>query len=200
MNARTIRSWVEEGILPSPTKGRGASYPPETLERLLAAQNLKEDLKLSLGEIRHHLSTLSVEDIARIAAGDIELVERRRKSSAAEYIRNEMRSEMRPAKEEFASSFRYDPSDDIERIAMLLKSQGTFVDRNAIREVLRVARSALGSLRIERKARAEPFWQIEVNPGVVLSIRGELSRGQIAEYERIADMLRVWLTENRPIY
>ena len=200
MNARTIRSWVEEGILPAPSKGRGASYPPETLDRLLAAQKLKDDLKLGLGEIRHRLSSLSLQDISELAAGDYTKVENSTRGSASDYIRSEMRSEVRSDFAENSSSFAYDPADDVERIALLLKRQGTAIDPQAIRDVLNVARSALGNLRIERKARAEPYWQIEVNPDIVLSVRGEISRNQIVQYERIADMLRVWLTENRPIY
>ena len=43
IEARTIRSWVAQGLLPAPiTRGPAARYPVETLERVLAIRAMRD--------------------------------------------------------------------------------------------------------------------------------------------------------------
>src|SRR5438067_1128044 len=67
---RTIRYYVEQGLLPAPEYGRPAEYTDEHLQRLDLIRRLK-DQYLPLEEIRDILSRLSldqVEELARQAA------------------------------------------------------------------------------------------------------------------------------------
>ena len=52
VEARTLRSWVSEGLLSPPFKaGRGARYPASNADRALAVRALKDLHGLSLAEI-----------------------------------------------------------------------------------------------------------------------------------------------------
>ena len=43
LQPRTIRSWVAQGLLPGPlSRGPGARYPVDQLERILAIRTMKE--------------------------------------------------------------------------------------------------------------------------------------------------------------
>ena len=73
---RTIRYYVELGLLPPPeSSGRGASYGPEHLARLEAIKSLQE-ARLSLDEIRDHLADDASSDATPEAA----------RASAAQYL------------------------------------------------------------------------------------------------------------------
>jgi DNA-binding transcriptional MerR regulator len=68
---RTIRSYVERGLLPGPeTLGRGARYPAEALDRLRVMQLLRDaNRDLTLDQIRVLLQSLSPALVADIASG-----------------------------------------------------------------------------------------------------------------------------------
>jgi DNA-binding transcriptional MerR regulator len=57
VSRRTVRFYVQEGLLPAPRGvGRGDHYGPEHVERLLAVKRLQEE-GLSLEEIRRSLAS-----------------------------------------------------------------------------------------------------------------------------------------------
>ena len=68
---RTIRSYVERGIIPGPESlGRGAWYPRESLERLQVFQLLRDaNRDLSVDQIRLLMQGLTPGVIADLAAG-----------------------------------------------------------------------------------------------------------------------------------
>ena len=52
VEARTLRSWVSDGLLSPPLKGgRGARYPASNVDRALAVRALKDLHGLSMSEI-----------------------------------------------------------------------------------------------------------------------------------------------------
>jgi DNA-binding transcriptional MerR regulator len=71
LEPRTIRSYVEKGLLPGPDSlGRGARYPREALDRLRVLMRLRDaDRGLSLEQIRVLLQGLSPARLHAIAAG-----------------------------------------------------------------------------------------------------------------------------------
>ena len=63
---RTLRYYIQEGLLPGPdTRGKYASYSQEHLDNLTLIMRLK-DLHLPLKEIRHLLENASPEDISQL--------------------------------------------------------------------------------------------------------------------------------------
>ena len=71
---RTIRSYIQTGLLPRPSSsGRGAFYGIEHLNRLKAMRVLREQEHLSLDEVRAFFLTSSEQEIASKAASLISL-------------------------------------------------------------------------------------------------------------------------------
>ncbi len=63
MPARTIRFYIAEGLLPGPgTRGKGALYGDDHLQRLLLIRQLTEQ-RLPLAEVRRRLIDLSPSDV-----------------------------------------------------------------------------------------------------------------------------------------
>jgi DNA-binding transcriptional MerR regulator len=105
VTTRTIRYYVEQGVLPPPGHGRPAEYTDEHLERLALIRRLKEQY-LPLEEIRDTMQRLSLEEVAQLleqyAPPTQEVAERQKLDSAADYIagvlgRGAAREEMKRA-------------------------------------------------------------------------------------------------------
>src|SRR5881296_1682467 len=73
IEARTIRSYIERGLLPgSDTRGRGATYSAEHLSRLQVIQALRRARpNIGLNDIRILLQQLKPEQIHNLAGGSI---------------------------------------------------------------------------------------------------------------------------------
>lgn len=177
MEPRTVRSWVQDGVVPGPlSMGPKAAYPPEAMGRLLAAKHLKETTRMTLSEIRRRLVTLSVEEINAIASGKKGY---EGPGTAAEYL-----SLLEEPSHNFASSSEPDDFDDAPRRAFQRASgvKGKHSSFNS------------GEERVPSRARAEPWSKIEVTPDVFLEIRGPLDPRSKRRYERLVDLVRDWLT------
>jgi DNA-binding transcriptional MerR regulator len=89
---RTIRSYIQSGIIQRPSSsGRGAYYGDEHLDRLKAMRVLRERERKSLDEVRGFFLTSSDVEIAAKAAELLDLPvlepeERGSESSAADYL------------------------------------------------------------------------------------------------------------------
>src|SRR5437667_7022069 len=73
IEARTVRSYIERGLLPgADARGRAASYSKEHLSRLQVIRSLRRARpNIGLSEIRIFLQNLSPEQIERLADGEI---------------------------------------------------------------------------------------------------------------------------------
>ena len=176
MLPRTIRSYIEQGLLRGPeTGGRGARYARYHLDRLKAIKVLKDLRGLSIAEVRSRLLAMTAEEIATLASGtgppalSSALVQS--SNSALEYLQlvkarvpgRAMRNEPRAV-----------PSAGPTPVDLLL---GRLDNLTAGQKVL-------------RKARGEPWFRIEVTPDVEIQVRGRQAADQLARWERIADHLR----------
>ncbi len=66
LTLRTLRFYIQEGILPGPdTHGKNARYSREHLDRLELIQRLK-DLRLPLQEIKQILDNMTSEEISKV--------------------------------------------------------------------------------------------------------------------------------------
>jgi DNA-binding transcriptional MerR regulator len=83
VSQRTVRYYIQQGLLPSPeARGPGAHYGPEHLDRLHLIRRLQRE-HLPLAEIRRRLEALSAKEIRALLAKKPE----RPKEDAAAYVR-----------------------------------------------------------------------------------------------------------------
>jgi DNA-binding transcriptional MerR regulator len=207
MEPRTIRSWIAEGIIPGPeVPGRNATYPVAALDRLLAAVMLRRG-GASLPEIRHELAALDPAQIQILAEQSAELSIRSGPTSAADYLRQNAGafSESRQMLQEptmivsnmESRSFSGKDSADrsIEIAERLAQSLGGSLDRRDLGQAIALLERAFGGrLTIPSKARARDVVRISINPAVTLEVEGPLSSDQRRNYERVADIVREYLT------
>lgn len=182
---RTIRSFIEQGLMRGPDKmGRYAQYSQDHLVRLLAIKNMKEMDGFSTGVIRTRLLTMSQDEVGQVAVSPDENFSAST-TSATDYLKSirggsGSGSVLKPvsAKEEA-------PPED---------KKGT--SRNAI-ELLLLEFSNLSKGRsVRNKASAETWHRISVTPDVEISVRGLEDETDIARLTRIADHLREFILGN----
>ena len=74
VTTRTIRYYVEQGVLPPPERGRPAEYTEEHVARLALVKRLKEQY-LPLEEIRDTMPTRVVALLCRLFVSQLEIKE-----------------------------------------------------------------------------------------------------------------------------
>ncbi len=88
VTTRTIRYYVEQGVLPPPERGRPAEYTDEHIKLLDLVRRLKEQY-LPLEEIRDMLQRLTPQQLEEFLGGagsQLQLQQEQPESSAADYI------------------------------------------------------------------------------------------------------------------
>ena len=180
VEARTIRSWVAQGLLPAPlNRGPAARYPAETLERILAICAMRETLGMPMAEIRKELLVASPDKIeayalkAQSAGQSRPTTSAPDPASALDYIGT--------LRAQFASTpARVDPGP-APTPAIRPPAHGFEALENRLGE---------GRRRPLRKSLAETWLHIPVTPDVSLSVRGPLEAEQQVRLERCADYIR----------
>lgn len=163
---RTIRSYIEKGLLPNAeTKGRGATYTAEHLDRLKVIQFLRRARPGdTLNDIRLHLQKLSPHQITALAAGSI--------SAGILDSNNEAHEKEEEEDDDFREVVQAPPPaqlTEIERLVVALKKMGGH---------------AQGTLR------AESWHRIAVTEDIELSVRAEFGPDQLAVFRELALILR----------
>lgn len=91
VTTRTIRYYVEQGVLPPPGYGRPAEYTEEHVQRLALIKKLKEQY-LPLDEIRDTLQRLSLTEVEQLVnetpIPTQEIAQQQKLESASEYLNN----------------------------------------------------------------------------------------------------------------
>jgi DNA-binding transcriptional MerR regulator len=84
VEARTIRNYIENGLLKGPSSmGRGARYEEEDRERLILIRDLRDRERLTLKEIRHRMASLGAVERAAMASAIAERGEAKRSGGSA---------------------------------------------------------------------------------------------------------------------
>lgn len=204
VEARTLRSWVSEGLLAPPFKpGRGARYPASNAERALAVRALKDLHGLSLSEIGRRFMMATEDEIRKWAleSGPTTAPS----GTARDYLRRiqaQSAAEEPPARsfDSFAkgqssmeasfeprfskpsmSSFRKTRSD--ERQAELASLERLIFQLEKVLEA-----------PAPRRSRGAIWTRISVTPDLELSVRGELEPRERVLFEQLADQFRAILT------
>ncbi|MFM8291508.1 MAG: MerR family transcriptional regulator [Planctomycetia bacterium] len=194
---RTIRSYVEKGVIPGPdTLGRGARYPRETLARLQVLQLLRDaNRALTLDQIRVLLQRLGPSQLAAIAAGSLRIgavidtdaagVTPHPKTAAMDYLRTLRHASLETPSVPLQSPDTWNlgqPPSDHDDLSVL---------ENAARALAALA----GGSSSSRSTRGERWYRISLTPDIELSVRGEFDTEQLAQLHRIGDSLRTLLTK-----
>ncbi len=200
LEPRTIRSYVERGILPGPqSMGRGARYPRESLDRLRVL-NLIRDAKrdVSLDKIRLLLQQLSPGQIRDLAEGKVRIgalvdtdeptSQPPERSAALEYLHRIGVSS--PARQVAAPLFQSDAVNS----PVWPADPGLSEEVSRLEQVATALAGLVGRTSSSRPVRGERWYRIPLTPDIELAVRGEFEAEQIAQLHRIGDALRVLLT------
>jgi DNA-binding transcriptional MerR regulator len=186
IEARTIRSYIERGLLQGPdARGRGASYSQEHLDRLRVILILRRARPtIQLNEIRRFLQQMSPQQISEFCSGSL----RATASALAETIDEGEKPDALRAVGHFlsqpeemdaatAESPRLDeqlPSDELTGPERLLQ---------ALRKVVRPGLAA-------STPKLDAWVSLAVTEDLQLAVRAEVAAGQMAVFREVADLLR----------
>ena len=201
INPRTIRSYIQQGLLRGPDSlGRNARYSDYHLKRLRVIRQLKEEHNLPLSEIRRLVTMAGPDEDIQIQLvatsglpepcetepfidADTEQAEQEAPSSALDYVRarraliqgarlEEDHSTPAAPRPTKRSAARDDASaSPLEALLTRLRDQG-----------------ALG--RVPRRTRGEEWVRLEVTPDIEIHVRGQLDGEQLRDFEQLADLMR----------
>lgn len=225
---RTLRSYVEKGLLPGPESlGRGARYPREALDRLRVMQLLRDakpDLSLDqIGLLLQSLTPFQLREVAegrqRIAGVVDTDAGRPGADNALTYLRT-LRSRqpgafgrtpvfgVRPPEPAGATAAGTGMAQPEPPAAPQPNGPGPgaepplhLTDLDQLGVLAQAAR-ALAELTnlapAARSSRGTPWYRIQITPFLELHARGEHDPEQLAHLHRIGDALRILLTKGSP--
>jgi DNA-binding transcriptional MerR regulator len=205
VEARTLRSWVSEGLLAPPFKpGRGARYPASNADRALAIRALKDLHGLSFSEIGRRFIMATEEQIRgwALEAGPTTAA----KGSARDYLSQIKARSGRPQKR--SADFYQDrssmaapeqasfeprfirPTSEARRPSSAFERQA---DLASIERLILELEKVLNA-PAPRRSRGSIWTRISVTPDLELSIRGDLEPRERVLFEQLADQFRAILT------
>ncbi|GAN76149.1 helix-turn-helix domain-containing protein [Acidisphaera rubrifaciens] len=198
VEARTIRSWVAQGLLPAPlTRGPAARYPAETLDRVLAIRAMRDLHGLSLADIRKELLVATPDRI-------------RAHADAARAAAPGMTPDTTPGTPPLWPAPATGGPPAATRVFRHMSSARDYIDGIRARSMAGTPvrepvppdappaqgfhalerRLASGRHAPARKARTEQWLRIPITPDVELSVRAPLDPAESARLERCADLIR----------
>ena len=185
---RTIRSYVQQGLVPGPNSlGRGARYSVGALDRLFAIKAFREVDGISMEEIRARFLTLSRREIAEKAdpyRHSIRPDSESSGSNALDYLDN-LRNAMGgnwAGEDRTRSATRPSQQSNLTRSA---DDNDTPIDR-ALTRLVALAQG----INSKRTAKADPWIRFPINADVEIHVRGTAVGGDTSKYELLADYIR----------
>jgi DNA-binding transcriptional MerR regulator len=206
VEARTLRSWVSEGLLAPPFKpGRGARYPASNAVRALAVRALKDLHGLSLSEIGRRFMMATEDQIREWAleAGPTSASS----GLARDYIRQiQARSaSAEPAQRSMDFPGKKIPSSASERPSFeaglgkpsvpsyrMPRSEEREAELAGIERLILQLEKVLEA-PAPRRSRGAVWTRISVTPDLELSVRGDLEPRERVLFEQLADQFRAIL-------
>ena len=199
INPRTIRSYIQQGLLRGPdSMGRNARYSDYHVKRLQTIRQLKDDHNLPLSEIRR-LVTMAAPDediqirLVPVRAAEEEVMqspaeapkeEESKRSSALDYVRARRAAGRGRSKIEYALA----ASPDMPRSAE--ESDASSPGESPIEALLAKLRDGAGLGNVPRRAQGQEWVRLEVTPDIEIHLRGQLYGEQLKDCERLADLMR----------
>jgi len=199
INPRTIRSYIQQGLLRGPdSMGRNARYSDYHVKRLQTIRQLKDDHNLPLSEIRR-LVTMAAPDediqirLVPMRAAEEEVTqspaeapkeEESERSSALDYVRARRAAGRGRGKIEDALA----ASPVMPRSAE--ESDASSPGESPIEALLAKLRDGAGLGNVPRRAQGQEWVRLEVTPDIEIHLRGQLYGEQLKDFERLADLMR----------
>lgn len=179
IEARTIRNYIERGLLPgAQTRGRAASYSEEHLSRLQVINSLRRARpNITLSEIRIFLQSLNPEQVHSLARGSI---------TAAVRAINES---LQPDDVDLLN----DATDDDVEVPRTDWGEAAATLTGAER-LVRILRHVSGFIPPASASKVEAWQRIVVTPDIELFVRAEFDPNQLAAFRELADLLGYLLT------
>lgn len=194
VEARTIRSYIQQGLMEGPDAlGRNAYYTDYHVKRLRNIKFLREYHGLQLKEIRQVLLSLGDRLLTPEAPGNFgqgiaessENIGQEQAKSALDFIKLIKGQRPTVARPLFVP--------DASKIPLALESGeplAAIPGTTPLEQLLAALEKTTASRAAPRASRGENWIHIEITPDVKLLIRGEYSVDEIALLERIADNMR----------
>lgn len=175
LEERTIRSYIERGLLPgAQSRGRAASYSKEHLSRLHVIMSLRRARpNIGLSEIRIFLQNLSPEQIDRLAGGEI--------TAASRVTDVTVQPDGTDSQDVIDNDIETPRATNWGRSATRL----TGVER-----LVCLLRDFSGLKAPAPSSKVEGWQRIAVTPDIELSVRAEFDETLIASFREFADLLR----------
>ncbi len=188
---RTIRYYVQQGLLPSPgTRGPGTRYDRTHLDRLQLIRRLQRQ-HLPLAEIRKRLEVLDDEGVRDALAASVEQITG---SSALDYVRDLLARQVPQSTAEgeltmgspLSAASSSPPSAEAQMKRRSSSVFGAMLSRMRPAESPEVPQPPVQSSRSTRST-----WErIALAPDVELHVRRPLSREQNRQVERLLEAAR----------
>jgi DNA-binding transcriptional MerR regulator len=188
LEPRTIRSYIERGLLPSAqARGRAAGYGEDHLRRLRVIQMIRRaDPSLSLAQVRVRLQQLNDDDLASLARGVL----------SARILKA-------PEEEDHAADADEvddEPEADAPGQALIgMSSDRPSHDLAGAERLVAALRMLTGAATRPPTSRFERCVRIAVTEDIVLSVRTDFSEIQVGAFREFADLLRDLLTRSDAI-
>lgn len=182
IEARTIRSYIERGLLPGAvTKGRAASYSEEHLSRLEIIKSLRRARpNIPLSELRIFLEGLNPERLHALAGGSI--------TASARAIDESMQPD------------EADPvAEDDDEIPRMIDSDRSAAKLTGAERLVRLLREVSGVRSPAPAAKVEGWQRIAVTPDIEFSVRAEFDANQLMAFRELADLLRQLLQHSNAL-
>ena len=204
VEARTLRSWVSEGLLSPPFKtGRGARYPASNAVRALAVRALKDLHGISLAEIGRRVMMATEEQIREWAVQTGPTSAPR--GSARDYLNliqsrsseprlNERSTNMPPQ-----ASFFLEPKFAASAASHAHKPHPGRHSEERAAELANIERLILQLEQVlvapaPRRSRGTIWTRVSITPDLEISVRGDLEPRERILFEQLADQFRAILT------
>lgn len=186
IEARTIRSYIEKGLLPGPqSRGRAATYTTEHLDRLKAIQTLRrfrpDD---TLAETRIRLQKLTLTQIRGLASGLL--------TAAVGPEEAAPPGDWSSSDSEIVSDRPdHEPEENDETVPALPAARlAPAPHLTPAAQLVHALRQLSGRATVVPGAKAEGWHRIAVTEDVELSVRSDFGPDQIALFRELADLLR----------
>jgi DNA-binding transcriptional MerR regulator len=174
---RTVRSYIERGLLPSAhARGRAASYSDEHLSRLEVIKSLRRARQnITLSEIRIFLEGLSPDRLHALASGSI--------TASAQAV-----DEFKQSDEVDLADVAEDQDDDDSPMTTDWNQSASKL--TAAERLVTFLREVSGFQPSAPTPKTEQWQRIAVTPDIEFSVRAEFDLNQLTAFRELADLLR----------
>jgi DNA-binding transcriptional MerR regulator len=189
IEARTIRSYIERGLLPAAdARGRGATYSAEHFLRLRAIQVLRGARpNIQLNEIRIFLQQMSPQQLSDFCSGLL-------KATAAALAAKIDDAENPEALQAVGQFLQADPDDALDSVsAPEDKTERAPEELTGPERLLQALRKIARPTPATLPSKVDAWVRLPVTNAFEVAVRAEFASGQMSVFRELANVLRMLL-------